>query len=174
MDPIAKRLPLRAMLPFLLLLPALQGCGGREEEEPPPPPARQTQIAAAPAPAPAAKPEPGAAEREGPDEVLRRYYSLIERGRYAEGWGMRSASKAGAVEFARNFAAYESYRVTVGTPSEAVEAGGWAFAEVPIMITGRMKGGEPFGSAGSVSMRKAAGAAGASARERSWHIYTGE
>ena len=87
---------------------------------------------------------------------------------------MRSASKAGSAEFARNFAGYESYRVTVGAPTEPVQAGGWAFVEVPIMITGRMKGGEPFGSAGSVSMRKAAGAPGASARERGWHIYTGE
>jgi hypothetical protein len=106
--------------------------------------------------------------------VLRRYYGLIESGRYAEAWAMRSARRAGSAEFARNFAGYESYRVTVGTPTEPVEAGGWAFVEVPIMITGRMRGGEPFGSAGSVSMRRAAGAPAASARERGWHIYTGE
>jgi hypothetical protein len=109
----------------------------------------------------------------GPTRILRRYYGLIEGGRYAEAWAMRSASKAGSVEFARNFAAYESYRAQVGQASEPVESGGWLFVEVPIMITGRMKGGEPFASAGSVTLRRAANVPAATAREREWHIYTG-
>lgn len=163
------------MLPLLLVLPWVPGCGNEEEPPPPPSAAREKPAAAAAAPAPAARPESDRAESaEDATEVLRLYYRLIEGGRYGEAWAMRSASKAGSVEFARNFAGYESYRVTVGTPTQPVEANGWAFVEVPIMITGRMKGGEPFGSAGSVSMRRAAGAPGASARQRSWHIYTGD
>ena len=163
-------------LPALLLsVAALHGCGREEEKEAPPPPAERQEPAQA---RPEASPErearaPAAPGGESAAGVLRRYYGLVEGGRYAEAWAMRSASKAGAVEFARNFAAYESYRVTVGTPTEPVEAGGWAYVEVPIMITGRMKGGEPFGSAGSVSMRRAL-YPDASAREREWHIFTGD
>ena len=158
-------------LGFLLLL-TLAACG---REEPPPPASKEKQAsttppAAVPAPAPVARArETG----EDPAAVLRRYYDLIEAGRHAEAWAMRSESKAGSAEFARNFAAYDRYRVTVGRPSEPVGSGGWLYVEVPIQIFGRMKSGEPFGSAGSVSMRRASGAEGASAREREWHIYTG-
>lgn len=159
--------------PVLTTLLLLQGCEWGVEQEQPPARAEENAVKAAPAPAPAATAQSDDAG-ESAAEVLRRYYRLIESGRYSEAWAMRSASKAGSAEFARNFAAYESYRVTVGTPTEPVEAGGWAFVEVPIMITGRMKGGEPFGSAGSISMRRAAGAPGAAARQRGWHIFTGE
>ena len=159
-------------LSLLLLLP-VAACG--REEPPPPAPKERQAVATAPVPAPppAPAPVPVIEAREDPAATLRRYYDLIEAGRYAEAWAMRSESKAGSVEFARNFASYERYRVTVGRPSEPVASGGWAYVEVPIQIFGRMKTGEPFGSAGSVSMRRASGAPGASAREREWHIYTG-
>lgn len=158
-------------LHFLLLL-ILAACG--REESPP----RVKKERQASAPAPAAPPAPSSGvpipdAAENPAAVLRRYYDLIEAGRYAEAWAMRSASKAGSAEFARNFAAYERYRVTVGHATEPVESGGWAYVEVPIQIFGKMKGGEAFGSAGSVSMRRSSGAEGATAREREWHIYTG-
>jgi hypothetical protein len=45
--------------------------------------------------------------------------------------------------------------------------------EVPVMITGRIRGGDSFASAGSVSIRRATSAPGATARQREWHIYTG-
>ena len=155
----------------LLLLP-VAACG--PEESPPPAPKEAAAVTPAPAPAPPPAPAPVIEAREDPAAILRRYYDLIEAGRYAEAWAMRSASKAGSVEFARNFAAYERYRVTIGQPTEPVESGGWTYVEVPIQILGRMKGGEPFGSAGSVSMRRALRVEGASAREREWHIYTGD
>ena len=87
---------------------------------------------------------------------------------------MRSGEKAGFERFRANFAAYERYRATVGTPGEPVSAGGWIYVEVPVMITGRMRGGKPFGSGGSVSLRRAApDNEEAGPRERGWHIYTG-
>jgi hypothetical protein len=45
--------------------------------------------------------------------------------------------------------------------------------EVPVMIYGQHKDGKPFGSAGSVSLRRSVAAPEATAREREWHIFTG-
>jgi hypothetical protein len=106
--------------------------------------------------------------------MLRRYYGHIEARRFADAWAMRGGAPVGAEAFARNFAAYKSYRVTVGQPSEPVAAGGWSFVEVPVMITGTLATGKGFGSTGSVSLRRASGAPGATAAQREWHIYTGD
>jgi hypothetical protein len=105
--------------------------------------------------------------------MLRRYYGLIEAGDYAGAWAMRSGDRAGLERFSANFRSYDRYHASVGQPSEPVESGGWAYVEVPVMITGRIRGGEPFASSGSVSLRRATSARGARAREREWHIYTG-
>ncbi|HEX9955097.1 MAG TPA: hypothetical protein VGB48_07780 [Allosphingosinicella sp.] len=164
---------MRRLLLFVTML-TLAACGSDAPE-----PAKQTRprrTAEAPA---AALPQGHSAEeaREtGRDAaaVLRRYYDHIESGRYDDAWAMRGGRAEGADAFARNFAAYRSYRVTLGQASEPVSGGGWAFVEVPIMITGTMKGGKGFGSAGSVTLRRASGAAGATSAQKDWHIYTGD
>jgi predicted small lipoprotein YifL len=154
----------------LLLLLCLAGCGKAEPEAPPPKQKPRVEARAAPAPAPASVAQSG----EDARAMLRRYYDHIEAGRYAEAWAMRGGKREGAQAFARNFAAYRSYRVTVGEPSRPVSAGGWSFVEVPVMITGTLKGGKGFGSAGSISLRRAAGAPAATALQKQWHIYTGD
>ena len=58
--------------------------------------------------------------------------------------------------FADNFAAYERYGALVGTPTVPVRAGGFVWVQLPVMITGRFKGGKPFGSSGNVVMRRPA------------------
>jgi hypothetical protein len=156
----------------LLLLLCLAGCGEAEPEAPPP--KRKPQVATPAAPAPAPMPAPVEEAGEGARAMLRRYYGHIEAGRYAEAWAMRGGKRDGAEAFARNFAAYGSYRVTVGEPSEPVSAGGWSFVEVPVMITGTLKNGKGFGSTGSVSLRRAAGAPEATRAQRDWHIFTGD
>ena len=104
--------------------------------------------------------------------TLRRYYGRIEAGEYDSAWAMRSGETGDEARrrFADNFKAYESYRADVGTPSEPVEANGFAYVEVPVMIRGSFRGGKPFASAGSVTVRRATSAEG----ERGWHVYTGE
>jgi hypothetical protein len=156
----------------LLLLLCLASCGGAEPEAPAPKPKARVAAPAAPAP----EPVPAAVQAASGDAraMLRRYYDHIEAGRYAEAWAMRGGKAEGSEAFARNFAAYQSYRVTVGEPSQPVSAGGWSFVEVPVMITGTLKTGKGFGSAGSISLRRAAGAPGASAAQKEWHIYTGD
>jgi hypothetical protein len=160
-------------LPLVLML-LLSAC----DAEPRTPPADEADAAKPTAReiAPAAPRAPvGQRDREGQDAAttLKRYYSRIEAGDYDAAWAMRAEDDAGRERFIANFRAYESYRAEVGTPSTPVEARGWDFVEVPVMIYGRFKGGKTFASSGSVSMRRAASAE-AGPRERSWHIYTGD
>ena len=105
--------------------------------------------------------------------ALRRYYARIAAGDYDSAWAMRSGEAGGEARrrFADNFKAYQSYQADVGTPSEPVEAGGWAYVEVPVMIRGSFRGGKPFTSAGSVTLRRATRGPGAGG---GWRIYTGE
>jgi hypothetical protein len=159
---------------LLLLALLTSGCGGEEEAPKPKPKAR----AATPAPA-----APQAATVQVPDvqpaidaaAALRRYYGFIKAGDYDSAWAMRSgpATQAERKRFAANFQAYERYRATVGESSQPVESGGWEYVEVPVMIYGSYRGGKAFGSTGSVSLRRAVRVPGASARERTWHIFTG-
>ncbi|MGZ9063678.1 MAG: hypothetical protein ACXW2K_17505 [Allosphingosinicella sp.] len=105
--------------------------------------------------------------------TLKRYYARIESGDYDSAWAMRSgeAGDEARRRFADNFKAYASYQADVGTPSEPVEAQGWAYVEVPVMIRGTFRGGKPFTSAGSVTVRRATGGPEAGG---DWRIYTGE
>jgi hypothetical protein len=105
--------------------------------------------------------------------ALRRYYARIQAGDYGAAWAMRSgpAGDEARRRFADNFRAYETYQADVGTPGEPVNAQGWAYVEVPVMIRGTFRGGKPFSSAGSVTVRKATSGPEAGG---GWRIYTGE
>jgi len=101
--------------------------------------------------------------------VLARYYGLIEQGDYAGAWSMRSgAAGLDRERFAANFKSYETYKADVGAPSLPVRAGGFDFVEVPVMITGRLRGGRAFSNGGSVTLRRAR-----DGPDRGWRIYTG-
>jgi hypothetical protein len=157
-----------ALLPFLLLA----ACG-RDAETPQQ--ARQREKAAQP-PMPELEPPVATAQdREDSGDAaaaLRRYYERIEAGDYEAAWAMRSgeADDEARQRFADNFKAYASYRADVGTPSEPVEAQGWAYVEVPVMIRGTFRGGKPFSSAGSVTVRRATGPGAGGG----WRIYPGD
>lgn len=159
----------RTVLAFLLLLAA---CG--RDSDAPGQADNLTRAARPPMPE-LEPPAPTAQDREDSGDAaatLRRYYARIEAGDYDAAWEMRSGERNEAARrrFADNFRAYSSYHADVGTPSEPVAARGWTFVEVPVMIRGTFRGGKPFASAGSVTVRRATTGEG----DRSWHVYTGE
>jgi hypothetical protein len=160
---------------LLLLALLLAGCGGGKEEAAKPQPKQKAKAAAPAAPAPI---PPTSDVRPAIDAAatLKRYYGFIEKGDYDAAWALRSgpATEAERKRFAANFRAYERYRATVNVPGEPVEADGWEYVEVPVMIYGSYRGGRPFGSTGSVSLRRAVSVPDASPRERAWRIYTGD
>ena len=129
------------------------------EEAAPIPPERkpETQAPATPpaAPAPPARGQSvSAADGGDAAHVLRDYYALIGERRYAQAHKLREPNGADADAFAAHFERFASHGVTVGTPSEPVEADGWLYVEVPVHTYGTMKDGRPFGSAGTVTLRR--------------------
>ena len=161
---------------FLLLALLVPSACGHKADAPPAEKSRQAQQGQSAAPRNAAAPESGAAKDDaaGAADVLRHYYALIEAGRYDDAWAMRTSGRGtDAAEFASHFKAYESYHSQIGTPSEPVAAQGWTYVEVPVMTTGRFLGGKPFGSSGSVTLRRPAPGTDAPPAERGWRIYTG-
>lgn len=166
---------MRRLLPCLAFLVA--GCG--EANAPPSraPAEPRAETPPEPAPPPEGKEAPAAGPSDTGEDAaatLRRYYAMIEAGDYERAWAMRDGDRAGLDRFRANFEAYETYRATVGEPSEPVTAGGWIWVEVPVMVTGRKRSGEPAGTVGSVSLRRAGPAnAAATPDQRRWHIFTG-
>jgi hypothetical protein len=158
-------------LPLLALL-ILAACG----RDPEAPQESQNLARAAQPPMPELEPPvPTEQDREDSGDAastLKRYYARIEAGDYEAAWSMRSGESDSAARqrFADNFRAYQSYHADVGTPSEPVQAGGFAYVEVPVMISGTFRGGKPFASAGSVTIRRATTGEG----DRGRRIYTGE
>ncbi|HWH22737.1 MAG TPA: hypothetical protein VNT25_05535 [Allosphingosinicella sp.] len=149
------------LLPFLIA-----GCGG-EEEAPKAPPNEKVEAAAAPAPAAPADDQPVEPGGEDAAAVLKSYYGMIEARKYDAAWKLRWPSRGDSREaFAEAYSRYAEYRANVGAPSEPVEANGSWFVEVPVQLYGRMKSGEPFGSAGSVTLRRPKSGGG-------WRIYSG-
>ena len=155
---------------FLLCL-ALASCGETESDIPPTQKRIAVKHVSAPAQPPAqAVPEPAGAPLGGENAagVVRTYYSLIEAGDYGDARRLREKpGSTDAAAFAANFERYAEHRATVGTPSETVEAGDWLYVEVPVQTYGRLKNGETFGSAGTVSLRRHR-----SEPNAQWRIYT--
>ena len=163
---------------LLLIAPlALAAC---HSQAPQPPAGDQQGRHAAGSTAPAPSPSQQAAEQPARDDaagaadVLRRYYALIEAGHYDDAWKMRSGGRGiDAAEFAAHFKAYEAYHSQIGAPTQPVRSDDWVYVEVPVMTTGRFIGGKPFGSSGSVTLRRPVPGSAASAGEQGWRIYTG-
>ncbi|HEY1606289.1 MAG TPA: hypothetical protein VGF77_11915 [Allosphingosinicella sp.] len=170
----------RRRLATLLALPTLLLAAACHREAPAPPPqkqaTRQAENRTQPtAPQPETKSTPGdMADAAGATDALRHYYALIEAGHYADAWRLRgNARDRDEPRFAAHFKFYESYRSQIGAPSLPVASQGWIWVEIPVMTTGRLRGGKPFGSTGSVTLRRPAPDTKAPANERGWRIYTG-
>jgi hypothetical protein len=159
--------------PALVSLLLLAACGGERESAQQ---AQQREKSSRPLlPELEPPPPPTARDREDSGDAaatLKLYYARIGSGDYDAAMALRSGESGAEARrrFADNFKAYETYRANVGTPSEPVQAKGWSYVEVPVMIHGTFRGGKPFTSAGSVTLRRATSGPEAGT---GWRIYTG-
>lgn len=149
------------LLPAAVL--ALAACGEPEQPQPRKEARNAVVPTAPPASAPVAPSPParggGEAAAGSAAAVVRNYHRAIAERDYRAAWRLREASPRNPTEqaFAAAYSRYAEYRATVGTPSESVSAGGWDYVEVPVQIEGRGKAGEPFASAGTVTVRRRSG-----------------
>ena len=151
-------------LPLILLpvvlLPLLLILASRGDEAAAPTPAGAPKASAATQP----QRQPTERELRIAEEAaaaLKLYYRAIEAGDYRSAYRMRTQGRVDEARFAANYAAYEHFRAVVGAPSFPADADGFTYVQMPVMITGRFKGGKPFGSSGNVMVRRPTnGAAG--------------
>ena len=111
---------------------------------------------------------------QGAADVVQTYYALIEAGEYRQAhrlrWDRDTLSEAA---FEAGFAPYSDYHATIGAPSEIQGAAGSSYVEVPVQLYGHRKDGTPFGTAGTITLRRVNDVAGSTAEQRMWRIYTG-
>lgn len=178
----------------LAVTACLAGCGddpeanlARSSERASPPVQKENRLGAEPA-QPAAASLPGTrhgqtaseapfASESGEDaaDVVRHYYALIESGNYEKAWLLRWESKGpGRDRFVAGFGPYAEYHATVGTPTDIQGAAGSLYVDVPVQLYGRRKDGRPFGSAGTITLRRVNDVPGSTEAERRWRIYTRE
>lgn len=143
----------------------------------PQPPAPQVEVEPVPA-EPASLPEAPFTEEsaQGAANVAQTYYALLEAGKYEEAWHLRwesdSAPAAAEERFVAGFAAYREYHATIGAPSNVAGAAGSLYVDVPVQVYGQTKDGKPFGTAGTVTLRRVNDVPGSTAAQRRWRIYT--
>lgn len=159
----------RALLAALVLL---AGCGEEERRVAPDLERKQPAVAnpAPPPQQPVEEPAPAsAAAGKGATELVKAYYALIEARKFRDAYRLREPAKGAAseAEFTANFERYAEHRATVGSASKIVEAGNWLYVEVPVQMYGRMKSGAPFGTAGTLTLRRRKAEPNAD-----WRIYT--
>ena len=115
---------------------------------------------------------------QGAAYVVQSYYALLERGRYREArklWvGRGKASGMGARAFADNYALYSEYHAQVGAPGPIEGAAGSLFVKVPVIVSGRLRGGEEVHLSGPITLRRADSIPGTTARQRRWHIQSAD
>ena len=80
------------------------------------------------------------------------------------------SSALASSDFAASFAKFASYNAQIGAPGQIEGAAGSLFVEVPVVVYGTMKTGEPVNLKGKVRLRRVNDVPGATADQLSWHI----
>lgn len=160
---------------LLVLITMVSGCGSEPDTAAPErnsverrSPALPTKTqpppeAAAPSELPLRSREAGEAS-----DVLQSYYDAIAARRYDQAWSLRwkgrGDDEASRKAFSDRMKRYADYRANVGQAGPVVEAKGYSYVDVPVQIFGRTVEGEPFSTAGTVTLRRKGG--------EGWKIYS--
>jgi hypothetical protein len=111
---------------------------------------------------------------QGAANVLETYFALIEDKKYGQAFALWSdggkASGLSEQAFADSFAKYAEYHVQIGGPGAIEGAAGSLYVQVPVVIYGRLKSGEPVHMNGPMTLRRVNDVPGSSAEQRRWHI----
>ena len=111
---------------------------------------------------------------QGAANVVQTYFALVADKKFDDAWKLWSdsgkASGMSAKDFAASFAKFASYNAQIGAPGEIEGAAGSLFVEVPVVVYGTTKTGEPVNLKGKVRLRRVNDVPGATPDQLSWHI----
>ncbi|MES3029729.1 MAG: MliC family protein [Pseudomonadota bacterium] len=111
---------------------------------------------------------------QGAANVVQTYFALLADKKFGEAQNLWSdggkASGMSAQDFAASFGKYASYNAQIGTPGEIEGGAGSLFVEVPVVVYGTMKTGEPVNLKGKVRLRRVNDVPGATPDQLRWHI----
>lgn len=171
---------------ILLLLAATAACGRDAAEKAGP--ADRSQEATtlqAPSPTPPSAPQTSPSANSGEQTsatgldtraVTQAYFDAIASREYQAAWALRWKGEGDGTEsweaFRDAYDLYAEHHATVGIPGPVEGAAGSLYVEVPVQLYGRMKSGEPFSSAGTVTLRRVNDVPGSTAEQRRWRIYS--
>lgn len=112
---------------------------------------------------------------QGAGQVLQSYAALLEQGRLVEArrlWTENGAGSGLSQEgFEEAFSKYSEIHAEIGSPGPVEGAAGSAYVEIPLRVYGKLKGGRPFNSAGTATLRRVNEVPGSTEEQRRWHIY---
>jgi hypothetical protein len=181
----------RSTVIAILLAATVAGCGQKRDAQAPAPPSAPVQSAPAPNALlpPVAPPAPGTPgglpddrtplaegpidpeSAQGAGQVAQSYFALIEAGEYARAFRLREPDPAlSQAAFVADLSRYADYHAQIGAPGRVEGAAGSLYVEIPVVIYGRLKSGEPVHLSGPVTLRRVNDVPGSTAAQRRWRI----
>ena len=97
------------------------------------------------------------------------YASLLEQGHLADTRRLWTEGGDTSVVDAQ-LGKFERIKVKIGDPDQMEGAAGSSYIDVPLQLTGRMKG-EEVALAGTATLRRVNDVPGSTELQRRWHIY---
>lgn len=107
-------------------------------------------------------------------KVVEAYFAALGDRRYGDASRLFPASGMSEAEFAASYAKYRTFSAVVGTPGMTEGGAGSIYIEIPVVVTGTLKTGEPLRMEGPVALRRVNDVDGATPAQLRWHIFSSE
>jgi hypothetical protein len=102
--------------------------------------------------------------------IVEQYAALLEQGRFAEAHRLSGDNQQSDTAFAATFDQFATIEASVGKPGDMEGAAGSIYVNVPLTLSGKLKGGGKYSMSGPVTLRRVNNVPGSTAEQRRWHI----
>ena len=107
-------------------------------------------------------------------EIVEQYAAFLEQGRFADAHRLSGDNQQSDTAFAATFDQFATIEAAVGKPGGMEGAAGSIYVNVPLTLSGKLKGGGKYMVSGPVTLRRANNVPGSTAEQRRWHIYSSD
>jgi hypothetical protein len=102
--------------------------------------------------------------------IVEQYAALLEQRRFAEAHRLSGDNQQSDTAFAATFDQFATIEASVGKPGDTEGAAGSIYVNVPLTLSGTLKGGGRYSVSGPVTLRRVNNVPGSTAEQRRWHI----